>query len=147
MIRPAIIAVLLASPAAAQDRISITLGSHHTDTSYQWEEVNPGLFLTWERGLDYSVGAFRNSFGGPSVAAVAALPVARWQDGQAAIFGGLAYYPGHGEEFLARVGDVVPMGGIQVRHGNVFMQAMPGKFEPLEMIFAVGLTFNLGNRK
>ena len=145
MIRAAALLSLLAAPAAAQDRISITLGSHHTDDSYEWEEVNPGVFLTWEdrAGLDLSVGAFRNSFGGPSLAAVAGVPLTDWQHGGLSVFGGLAYYPGHGDAFLVRAGDVVPMLGLQVRHGPVFVQAMPGKIEPPEVILAVGLTFKL----
>lgn len=135
-----------ASPAAAQDRLSITLGSHHTDDSHDWEELNPGVFLTWEDTgpLDLSLGAFRNSFGGPSVAAVAALPLAEWQDGQLAVFGGAAWYPGHGDEFLVHAGDLVPMGGLQVRHGPVFVQLMPGKIEPPEAIVAFGITLRIG---
>jgi hypothetical protein len=145
MIRAAIAAAMIAAPAAAQDRLSVTIGSHHTDRSYDWSEVNPGVFATWENvgPLDLSLGAFRNSFGGPSVAAVAAFPLARWEDGQLAVFGGAAWYPGHGDEFLVHAGAFVPMGGLQVRHGPVFVQLMPGKIEPPEAIIAGGLTFKI----
>lgn len=139
--------LLIPPPAAAAgpDRLSITIGSYHTDTSYDWHEVNPGVFLTWENvgPLDLSLGAFRNSFGGAAVAAVAAFPLIDWQSGQLAVFGGLGWYPGHGDEFLAHAGDLVPMGGLQLRQGNVFVQLMPGKIEPPEAIIAVGLTFKL----
>jgi hypothetical protein len=134
------------NPAAAQDRISVTLGSHHTDDSYEWEEVNPGLFLTWEGKVDLSAGTFLNSFGGPSIAATAYVPVVEWQGGECGGFLGAAWYPGYGEEFLIRAGDVVPMGGIQCRAGNVFAQVMPGKIEPLEAIFAVGLTWSFASQ-
>lgn len=141
-------AALLITPlaaAAGPDRLSLTLGSHHTDTGHDWHEVNPGVFVTWENvgPVDLSAGAFLNSFGGPSVAAVAALPLIEWESGQLAVFGGAAWYPGHGHEFLIHAGDVVPMGGLQLRQGPVFVQIMPGKIEPPEAIVAFGLTFKL----
>lgn len=148
MIRHILAAALIAIPAAVSaspDRFSVTIGSHHTDRSYDWSEVNPGVFLTWENvgPVDLSGGAFLNSFGGPSVAAVAALPLVEWISGEIAVFGGLAWYPGYGDEFLVHAGDIVPMGGLQIRQGIAFVQIAPGKIEPLEGIFAFGLTFPL----
>jgi hypothetical protein len=141
------------------NRLSFTLGSHHTFAmpkvaGEHWTEANPGVFLTWERralGLDYSAGVYRNSFGDASVAAVAALPIASWHhrtlgDGQVALFGGLAHYPGRGDLFAVSVGDIVPLGGLQVRQGNFFAQVLPGKFDPVEVVVSFGMTFSLDTR-
>lgn len=143
MIRALAFLLFIASPAAAQDRVSILIGSHHTE-DYAWEEVNPGLFLTWEGPVDLSAGIYRNSFGRPSAALTAALPVIRWQDGGLSLLGGAAYYPGNGDNFAVHAGDLVPLVGLQARHGNVFAQIMPGKVEPPEVIIAYGLTFAIG---
>lgn len=92
-----LLAALLAAPAMADpDRVSILLGSQHLGAALAFEQVNPGVFVTWEDralGLDLSVGAYRNSYGRGSVAALAALPVLEWPAGQVAVFGGLALYP------------------------------------------------------
>lgn len=132
--------LLLCTPVHAQDRISILLGSHHTEAG-EWSESNPGVFLTWEGRFDWTVGAYRNSFQKPSVALSVALPVLSWEGGEASVFGGAAWYPGNGGNFVYSAGDVVPMIGFHVRHGHLFGQVMPGKVDPPEAIFAFGLTF------
>ena len=67
MIRAILISFVLAAPVHADpDRISILLSSYHVDAKQDFEQVNPGGFLTWENrmgGLDYSLGAYRNSYG------------------------------------------------------------------------------------
>jgi hypothetical protein len=137
--------ILFAAPAAADpDRISILLGSNHIAAKMDFEEVNPGVFLTWERTrIDWSVGVYRNSFGKPSVAVTAALPILRWRDGEVAIFAGAALYPGEGRTFAAHVGDVVPLAGIQLRQGNVFAQIIPSDGRTAAAIVSVGVTFAL----
>ena len=142
MIRIAVILAALATPAAADpDRLSILLGSAHPGADRAFEQVNPGVFLTWEDralGLDYSVGAYRNSFGRASIAATAALPVVEQGRFQLALFGGLALYPGNGDDFLYHAGDIVPIAGIQARLGHGFVQVMPGDGMA---VVAFGLTF------
>lgn len=142
MIRALILTLALAAPAhAGPDRVSILTGSRHIGTDYPFQEVNPGLFLTWEDrafGLDYSLGAYRNSFGKLSVAATAALPLIDRDRFQIALFGGLAIYPGDGDKFLISAGDAVPVAGLQARYGNGFVQIMPGDGMA---IVAFGLTF------
>ncbi len=150
MIRVLLALILAASPVlAGPDRVSILLGSHHTE-EYAWEEANPGMFLTWEDasfGLDYSIGAYRNSFGKGSIAALAGLELVSWDQGAASAFCGAAWYPGNGHHFLIRAGDLVPLCGLQLRQGPVFAQLMPGKIEPPELILAFGLTFAMGDRE
>lgn len=124
----AAIAVILSGPAqAGPDRLSLLVGSRHLGADRHFEESNPGLFLTWEdrHGVDLTVGAFRNSFGGTSVAATAAMPVFEHGGAQVSLFGGLAVYPGDGDQFEFHAGDIVPIGGLQARVGNMFLQALP----------------------
>ncbi len=138
------IALLLAPPVAADpDRLSVLLGSQHPGAKRSYEQINPGLFLTWEDralGLDYSVGLFRNSYGRGSVAATAALPVIERGRFQAALFGGLAVYPGNGDNFALHAGDLVPIAGVQARLGPGFVQVMPG--EDMAVV-AFGMTLPL----
>jgi hypothetical protein len=139
---------LCAGPAFAEgpDRVSILMGSVHVDAAIPFEEVNPGLFLTWEdRGLDldYSLGAYRNSYGRVSIAATAALPLAQWDGGQFSVFAGVAYYPENGREFAVSLGDVVPVGGVQIRHENIFAQIIPSDGKLADAIVTCGLTFSL----
>ncbi len=142
MIRRIALLASLATPAAAEpDRVSILLGSAHPGTARSFEQVNPGVFLTWEDralGLDYSVGAYRNSFGRASIAATAALPMIDRGQFQLALFGGVAVYPGNGDDFAIHAGDVVPIAGIQARVGHGFVQVMPG--DDMAVV-AFGLTF------
>lgn len=143
-----LLTALLSNPATAEpDRMSVLLGSQHLGASVNFEQVNPGVFLTWEHralGLDYSVGAYRNSYGRGSVAVLAALPVVKWPKGQVAVFAGLALYPHDGRTFRTHVGDVVPMGGIQIRQGNTFTQIMPGDGGVADAVISFGITFELG---
>lgn len=135
-------ALFFAAPAAAQDRVSILLGSRHIGAS-GYHETNPGVFLTWEDrgGLDLSMGLYSNSYGRRSMAAVAALPVARWDGGALSLFVGLAHYPQDGRRSRVAVGDVVPLAGVQVRHGPFFAQAIPMDGRPVKALIAFGLTF------
>lgn len=143
MLRLIAILSTLASPAlAGPDRISILFGSHHVG-GQGFEEINPGVFLTWEQHrLDLSVGAYRNSYGRLSVAAVAALPI--WSQGETevSLFGGLAHYPGNGRNFAIHAGDVVAIGGLQLRHENLFVQVLPGGGD-MPVVIAAGITFSL----
>lgn len=133
---------MASSSHAGPDRASILLGSYHAGAPIEFEETNPGIFLTWEKDvLDWSVGVYRNSFGKTSMAVTAALPVATWEDGEASLFAGLALYPGDGRYFAVHAGDVVPIGGVQVRHHHLFVQVIPSDGKVVDAIFAAGLTF------
>lgn len=140
------LAAPLAHPAAAgPDRLSFLMGSKHIDAQSDFEEINPGLVLTWEPRLTYSVAAYRNSYGRGSVAFSLGYPVFTRKDMQIEVFGALAYYPIDGRRFAVHWGDVIPLGGLQARYKNVFMQAIPSDGIEADAIFSFGLTFALGS--
>lgn len=148
MIRYLATIMALAGAAEAEpDRISVLLGSQHPGANVTFEQVNPGIFLTWEDrgslGLDYSLGLYRNSYGRVSVAGTAALPIIERGAFQAALFGGLAVYPGDGDQFAVHAGDVVPIAGVQARLGDGFVQIMPGDGMA---VVAFGLTFEAARK-
>ncbi|VDC33121.1 hypothetical protein [Pseudogemmobacter humi] len=139
-------AALFAAPVAADpDRLSILLGSAHPGGP-GYDGRNPGLFVTWEDrgGLDLSLGVFRNSHGRGAIATTAALPVLDWQDGGAALFLGVALYPGDGRHYRVSAGDLIPLGGVQIRQGNLFVQIMPSDGRHADAVISAGLTFDLG---
>lgn len=147
MIRKTLCAALLlvachSKAQADPDRISLLLGSHHVDAKAQFEGRNPGVFLTWEDrgGLDWSLGAYRNSYGRNSVAATVALPVVIGRDAELALFAGAALYPGDGRDFAMQWGDLVPLVGLQLRAGHLFVQVIPSDGAATDAIISFGLT-------
>lgn len=143
MTRLALILAVLAAPAAADpDRVTLLLGSHHVAARVPFEEVNPGLILTWDRDpLDWSVGAWRNSYGRLSVAGLAELPLV---EGEVSIglVGGLALYPQDGRHFAAHLGDWVPLAGLHLRADRLSILIMPSDGKATAAVIAVGLTFD-----
>jgi len=140
--------VLFAGPAAAgPDRASILLGSKHLGATMEFNETNPGLFLTWEDrgslGLDYSVGGYHNSYGKGSVAATVGKTFEVAPDFDIGIFGGAAYYPENGRTFGVHAGDFVPMVGAQARYKNAFVQVLPSDGIYADAIVSFGVTFSL----
>lgn len=57
---------MAAAAFAGPDRVSILIGSRHYPSG-NYEELNPGVFVGWydNRGNDWTVGAYRNSYGDP----------------------------------------------------------------------------------
>ncbi len=134
--------MMAGSAVAGPDRVSLSLGSSHVNLGDGWEEVNPGAFLTWERDrVNYSVGAFRNSHGKGAIAAFVGYDVIQSGDFEAGLFIGAALYPGDGRYYDVHVGDLIPMGGIQVQYKNTFVQYMPTNADAGVMTF--GLTWEL----
>lgn len=138
-------ALLSSSAAMAQDfqpdRISLLIGSYHVDAASQFNEVNPGVFLSWD--LHYgavSVGVYDNSYYKTSVAVTYSLPVFVQDDFDLSVFAGIAYYPENGRNFLVHSGDFVPIGGLQATYKNVFIQVIPSDGVATDAIIAFGLT-------
>jgi hypothetical protein len=131
------------SASAGPDRLSILLGSEHNGATREFQEFNPGLFLTWERNLNYSVGLYYNSYEeiSPLVSVGYDWEVAR--DLDLGAFFAIAVYPGDGDEFRYSLGDVVPFLGVQARYKNVFVQFIPADGDALDSLFTFGLTFEL----
>lgn len=129
------------SPALA-DRVSLLLGSYHFDAS-GFEEFNPGVFYTWEHSrVGYSVGGFRNSYGRGAVAGTVSLPFFRWDSGEFSIFAGAAYYPEDGSRIASQItGDVIAIGGLQLRQGYTFFQLIPLDDRGADAVLSYGLTF------
>ena len=141
--------MIAAGPASAgPDRVAIHLGSHHAGATFAFEEVNPGVFLSWDRPNDVtlSVGAFRNSYGRGSVAATAAKTIFRKKHTALAVFAGLAYYPGNGDDIRHAIGDIVPLAGLQLHYRRVFVNVMPGDGDTVDAIYSFGFTFPVGTQ-
>ncbi len=144
MFRTLIALLCLAEPAVAgPDRLSFLLGSYHAGAESEFQEFNPGAFLTWDRGNEYSVGAFYNSYRDVSIAATIGWPIWRFDHGQVNALTGVAWYPGDGRRFGAHVGDFIPLLGIQGRYRDMFVQIIPSDGVAVDAIFAAGLTFEL----
>lgn len=133
------------SPAAMAnpDRISILLGSEHVNATRDFQEFNPGVFLTWERQLNYSIGLYYNSYEEISPLVSVGYDYEIAEDFDIGAFVALAIYPGDGREFRISAGDVVPLAGVQARYKNVFAQFIPADGEGLDGLFTFGLTFAL----
>jgi hypothetical protein len=144
----ATVAALSAGPAAADpDRLSILLGSYHIGPAEEFEEINPGIFLTWEGDtFDTTAGLFRNSYGRGALAITAAYPFYETGELQLSALLGAAYYPENGRNFRYHLGDVVPLGGLQLRLGPVFVQTFPGDGDEADGLLSFGLTVPLDRR-
>jgi len=139
-----LVLVAAASPLAANpDRLSLLLGSKHINAVGNFQEFNPGVFLTWERKLDYSLGVYLNSYDRISVAGTLAWPVYKTGDFQFDLFAALALYPEDGRRFELSLGDVIALGGVQVRYRNAFLQVIPSDGGEVDVILSFGLTFPL----
>ncbi|MEO9652866.1 MAG: hypothetical protein ABJ360_26375 [Roseobacter sp.] len=133
-----------AIPASANpDRISVLLGTSHINAQRDFQEFNPGIFFTWERQLNYSVGLFYNSYEEISPLVSVGYDYEIASDFDIGAFLAVAVYPGDGDEFSHSIGDVVPLVGLQARYKNVFTQFIPADGEALDGLFTFGLTFEL----
>ncbi|MBU2982581.1 hypothetical protein KO498_12250 [Lentibacter algarum] len=141
------LAMMTASASnAGPDRFSVLLGSKHIGAT-GFNELNPGLFATWERETwAYSFGAYVNSYERGSLAATAHYPLTRWKSGDLSLFGGLAWYPKDGRRFNTHIaGDVVAIGGLHLRQGHVFVQLVPMTAGGADGLLSFGLTWETGS--
>ncbi|MDX8354332.1 hypothetical protein [Cognatiyoonia sp. IB215182] len=151
-LRALLIAGLALTPAGARadcdghpDRISALLGSHHLHAIAPLNERNPGAFLTWNCGeVDVTAGAYENSYENVSVAAMVTYPVVVKPWLEMGPFAGVARYPEYADWQVVHYGDLVPIGGFQIRVANAFMKVMPGDMETVTAVLAFGLTFQIG---
>lgn len=135
---------LACSAQAGPNRAALTFGSRHIGAS-GFNQFNPGLFLTWENPrVHWSVGIYHNSYNHASVAVAGYAPLVYWRDGNAGLFAGLAHYPVNGRDFsthLAR--NILAIGGVQIRHGNLFIQITPMNGKPVKALLSFGVTWPL----
>ncbi len=119
---PIILTALMTAPASAQDRVALLMGSHHVDAGdNRFQEVNPGLFLTWD---DWTVGGYRNSYGDMSLALTRAWALTDHLD----VFEGVATYDG-----------LRPIAGLQATIGPVFVQVIPSDGRATDAIITFGV--------
>lgn len=152
-LRPALpLAVLLAlaaSPAFAEgpNRMSILTGSNHIGATQDFEEVNPGVFADWVRddGVTWTFGAYRNSYGRVSVAAMAGWEVYARGPARIDLFAGVANYPRDGRKTRFATGDVLPLVGVRMAWRNLFMLAIPGDGEATDAILGFGFSYGVGD--
>lgn len=138
-----VLAVVWNAPLeAGPDRFSVLMGSKHFGSN-GFNEINPGLFATWEgEKLAYSLGAYLNSYDRGSLAATAHVPVFRWKGGEASAFAGLAWYPKDGHRFQTQIGgDIVGIGGLNLRHGHAFVQLIPMVTNGAQGLASFGFTW------
>ena len=154
----ALLATLIAPPTAASDftpdRIRMPLATDHVNSapSSNLNEQNPGIALTWEGNLlDFTAGVVRNSFDNDA----AFMTVSRdwWGNDSCAVasFLGTAHYPELQKTTSYQYNGWIPIGGMHVECGPVFVQAMPGRGlagaasgkARADAILVVGLTFDL----
>lgn len=138
----AVLGLAAAQAEAGPDRFSILLGSKHIGAS-GFNEVNPGVFATWERGkVGYSIGAFVNSYEKGAVSATAHVPFKTWDGGMIGGFGGLAWYPDDGRRIETHIGgDIIAMGGLELRHKHVFVQYLPVIDRNSKGVLSFGVTW------
>lgn len=142
-----IVMFFLLGGAAAQagpDRFSVLLGSRHVSAS-GFNEVNPGLFATWEgKRFGYTLGAFVNSYERGAVSATLHKPFWSWEGGALGGFSGLAWYPEDGRRIDTHLGgDIIAIGGIQLRHERVFVQFLPMREGGAKGLVSFGLTWDV----
>ena len=128
--------------AADLERVSISLGSRHIGKPNTLNETNPGVFFTWGDvigPIDITAGAYVNSYSNTSATLTASYDFLAWDDGALGAFAGVAFYPEHGERALPCCGGFVPMGGLQARQGNLFVQVVPTR----SVVVTFGLTFEM----
>ena len=144
--RTALLALSLLFPHTAvadPDRLSFLLGSYHASPAQEFEEFNPGVFLTWEGQVDTTVGLFRNSYGRAALSATADWTLYERDRFAFSVFAGAAYYPGDGDRFRIHLGDLIPLAGLQARFGPTFVQLLPSDGAQTDGVLTFGVTFPL----
>jgi hypothetical protein len=153
--------IALAGMAQAQDlrpdRLLVPLISDHVnDRSNSLNEFNPGLVLGWDGGFaDLSLGVLRNSFGDPAPVVTLSRDIWGNEACALAVFAGTARYTAlQGRVSYERAG-WVPIGGLHLECGPVFLQALPGAGlsgddsakGQAKAILLAGLRFDLGHSR
>jgi hypothetical protein len=152
-------AVVAATPVTAfaacdwsPDLVSFLVASEHVGLKDFGSAVvpsddTPGAFLTWEcNAFDWTAGVFRNSYGDTSLALMASYDVIDTAWIEAGPFLGVANYPEHADLQVISYGDIVPLVGLQLRSGNLFVNVLPGDFKNVDWVLATGLTFEFGGQ-
>ncbi|WP_460274619.1 hypothetical protein [Celeribacter sp. ULVN23_4] len=148
-IKAALTALLLSSSPALADGLApdyamIPLASHHygdwgKEHGDDFNEFNPGLMLTWADrayGLDYTVGAYRDSMSDTSVHLSAAKMWDIGEHAQAGIVGAYIHSFGDGYTGFAP--------SIQVGYKYFFINAATGYDDDIYGVISTGIVIPLG---
>ena len=154
----ALVPIAAHADGLAPDRAYIPLTAQHLNidpTQFgrtDWNQLNPGVILAWEDrwlGLDYSVGAFKNSFDDTSAYLTTAKFWDLSPDLSAGLVVGLADYHANARFISTQIGTSgwVVTGGPQMIYKNAFLQIqpVPQTNGQLGAIVIGGLTFDLGD--
>ena len=115
------------------DRVYVSIASKHVnlvpDPGTKYNEINPGLILSWNKrkyGLNYWFGGIQNSFSTISPYAAAAKMWPLSSDIKLGIFGSIAGYYSNGS-ISTKIGNsgYVFLGGFQFEYRNIFIQLQP----------------------
>lgn len=131
--------------SAELERVSISFASQHIGAPDRFNETNPGLFFTFGEGgnpFEVTVGMYDNSYENTSVLLTTSYDVVEWEEGALSLFAGTAYYHSQGEKKFPCCEGFVPIGGLQVRQGNLFAQIIPNNTN-VHAVMTFGLTFEL----
>ncbi|KJZ20228.1 hypothetical protein [Loktanella sp. S4079] len=153
------IALLSASPVIAggcrplqPDGVAVLLGSHHIQAQQDFNEFNPGVFLSWDCDIaNPRVGVHRNSMSEISTSISFTSDFLKLSKAGFDLhpFFGFAHYPGSGDEVPINVGksDIIPIVGLELTHEAVpaFIQYLPGDVEMGDFahLWTFGLKFDL----
>lgn len=152
------LALVASLPAMAfdlrPDNLRIPLASEHVNSDADLNEFNPGLAATWEGDwFDFSAGFIRNSFS--NTAPFVSISRDIWQNDTCSVAGfvGSARYTELMDKTDFHLDGWIPVGGLHMECGPVYLQAMPGRGivgqasgpKAADAILVVGLTFDLDN--
>lgn len=142
------------------DRVYLTFGSKHLNidpTNFgiaSWNETNPGVIFTWEDrgrlGLNYSLGAFQNSFADRSLFASTGKTWAIGEtDLRLGFVVGLADYRQNARLIATQLGTSgwIVTGGAQIEYRNLFLQLQPAGRQVgggYGAVLVTGVSFALG---
>lgn len=141
-----IVVIALGGCSHRPDRLTVMAGSHHVAAAEgeKFNPINPGLIARFPGDfIDINVGGYVNSYGRPSATVLASLPIIETDNLDVAVFAGAAYYPEDGRRFAYSMGDIVPVGGIEVRAGHFAIQIMPSDCVYTCAVVSAGLSFAL----
>ena len=117
LIPAALLATSLPAAADGPDRVGVLLASKHIEARSDFNEINPGVILTWQpERLGASLALYRNSYDRTSVAGAVSFAVWKGElggfDSQLDVFAGAAWYPEDGRRFAVYVGDFIVSAGV-----------------------------------
>ena len=132
--------------------IAVLLGSHHVNAQQNFDEFNPGVFVSWKCDLaSIRLGVHKNSFSNIAASATFTSDYISLSAGGFHLhpFIGIAHYPDTGSDTPISVGgsDIIGIGGLEFTHDKVpiFIHYLPGDVElgNYEHLWAFGLKFQI----